>query len=62
VNAGWKVTSFAGANHVMPVEDLKEHFESRECWCVPTVEPDAYGTPTWVHHSKDRREFTVERQ
>ncbi len=37
--------------HVIPIEDLKEHEESPECWCNPT-ETEA----VWVHNAADGRE------
>jgi hypothetical protein len=37
--------------HVTPLDDLREHFRSPDCWCGPTEE-DGY----FVHHSMDRRE------
>lgn len=40
--------------HVMPVNDLREHDESRDCWCKPTQDSDE--PSMYVHHSMDRRE------
>lgn len=40
--------------HVMPVNDLREHQESPECWCKPT--PDDVEPSLYVHHSMDQRE------
>ena len=40
-----------GDIHVMPVDDLREHVDSRDCWCRPT-----YDDGVWVHHSMDLRE------
>lgn len=38
--------------HVEPVNDLREHDTTPDCWCKPDeVEPGL-----WVHHSMDRRE------
>ena len=40
--------------HVMPVNDLREHESNAQCWCNPTQdeeEPSIY-----IHHSMDRRE------
>ena len=47
--------------HVIPVNDLKEHRESRRCWCKPAVKKG----PGWqsalvTHQSADGREL-VER-
>lgn len=37
--------------HVMPINDLREHVESNDCWCSPTEDDGVM-----VHHSMDRRE------
>jgi hypothetical protein len=40
--------------HVVPVNDLREHIASKDCWCKPTEEdgwPDVF-----VHHAMDKRE------
>lgn len=47
-----------GDLHVLPVGDLREHQETRECWCRPRVEQQ----PEWrsalvTHHSMDGREL-----
>jgi hypothetical protein len=40
--------------HVVPVNDLKDHVASADCWCKPTEEE---GWPdVWAHHSMDQRE------
>ncbi len=40
--------------HVVPLNDLREHTASTDCWCKPTEDE---GWPdVWVHHSMDRRE------
>lgn len=46
--------NFKELDHVMPINDLREHIASADCWCKPTAlidEPSVY-----VHHSMDRRE------
>lgn len=47
--------------HVLPENDLREHFESADCWCAPTVsmETAADGTRTLlvVHNAADGREL-----
>lgn len=43
------------ALHVMPINDLKEHISSPECWCNPTVDDEYVGT-LFIHHSADGRE------
>jgi hypothetical protein len=40
--------------HTMPEGDLREHLESRDCWCKPR--PDDDDPTVWVHNSMDRRE------
>ena len=37
--------------HVVPVNDLRDHAVSEDCWCGPTNDEGV-----WVHHSLDRRE------
>ena len=44
-----------GERHVIPVDDLKPHAESAQCWCRPTDDDGIL-----VHHSMDRRE-SIER-
>lgn len=40
--------------HVLPVDDLREHEPSEDCWCNPTEDDE---TPAvMVHHSMDGRE------
>jgi hypothetical protein len=51
----WEVLATRGASHVCPVDDLRPHLVSPECWCHPT---DDEGV--WVHNAMDRREL-VER-
>jgi hypothetical protein len=43
-----------GALHVLPVDDLREHPASKDCWCHPTEDEETPGL--WIHHSMDRRE------
>lgn len=38
---------------VIPVNDLKDHIETNQCWCNPDYEDGVY-----VHHSLDNRELT----
>lgn len=40
--------------HVLPVNDLRDHEETADCWCRPRREDDAYGVI--IHNSMDRRE------
>lgn len=54
-----KVDEPAMEKHVLPIDDLREHVESSECWCQPTV----WQGPMFVmftHNSADGREL-VER-
>jgi len=39
--------------HVIPVNDLREHEASADCWCKPTPDEDH---DFFVHHSLDGRE------
>ena len=43
--------------HVLPVNDLREHVESEDCWCHPRIE--RVGDDGWlvVHNSADGREL-----
>lgn len=41
-------------HHVMPINDLREHVDSRDCWCKPRQDEDE--PALWVHNSMDRRE------
>lgn len=47
--------------HVLPVNDLREHAEARDCWCEPRVEPvkvcRAIIGHVVVHQSADGREL-----
>lgn len=40
--------------HTMPVNDLREHVESADCWCRP--KQDEEEPQLWIHNSMDRRE------
>lgn len=40
--------------HTMPLNDLREHVDSPDCWCRPTEDSEAVGL--FIHHSLDRRE------
>lgn len=42
--------------HILPLNDLKEHTESDECECHPTVK-HVDGGKVVVHNSYDGREF-----
>ena len=38
--------------HVLPINDLREHKESKDCWCIPIEDEDG----VIVHNSMDGRE------
>lgn len=44
-----------GESHVIPLDDLRPHIETPQCWCGP-FDDDGI----WVHNAMDHREF-VER-
>jgi hypothetical protein len=37
--------------HVIPTNDLREHIESKRCWCRPTIDGGVV-----VHNAADGRE------
>lgn len=39
--------------HVMPISDIREHEDSRECWCVPVLDhtPVSGEAEVWVHNA-----------
>ena len=39
--------------HVIPINDLREHEASADCWCRPTPDEEH---DLFVHHSLDYRE------
>jgi hypothetical protein len=44
--------------HVMPIQDLREHEHSRECWCRPRIETgEQFSVPVVVHNAMDGREL-----
>ena len=40
--------------HVMPVNDLRDHEITLKCWCGPTEDAECPGL--FVHHAMDQRE------
>jgi hypothetical protein len=49
---------FDGSNshlwqHVVPVNDLREHVTDGDCWCNPTIDEEYFIV---IHHSMDERE------
>ena len=43
--------------HVIPIEDLREHEDSRECWCQPCFDRSDIGRVIVIHNSMDGREL-----
>lgn len=45
--------------HVLPIEDRREHEESRDCWCTPSItyDPATMTAAVVIHHSADAREL-----
>jgi hypothetical protein len=42
--------------HILPIADLREHRESRDCWCDPALEQEQ-DTVLVIHQSADGREL-----
>jgi hypothetical protein len=40
--------------HVVPVNDLREHELSEDCWCIPIADEEE--PSVLVHNSMDQRE------
>lgn len=56
--SGWMTvtgTSEAGnrVSHVIPIDDLREHSETADCWCDPFLD---YEDMIVIHSSADGRE------
>jgi hypothetical protein len=52
---GWNVVAGVGCDfHIVPVGDLRPHEGSKECWCMPTLDPEDNNVV--VHHAADKRE------
>jgi len=52
---GWAIyegNAWGSYKHVVPVNDLREHVRSRDCWCKPRVD-----LSICVHNSADQREL-----
>ena len=45
--------------HVLPIDDLRPHVLSTDCWCVPV--DDATDISIYIHNSLDRREAYEEK-
>jgi len=52
--------------HVSPINDMKDHIESRDCWCDPkivdvsTIGEEAGSRIIVVHNAMDGREIVEE--
>ena len=42
--------------HVLPMGDLRDHAETRDCWCCPMVEREEDAEAVVIHASADGRE------
>lgn len=42
--------------HVIPLNDLREHDPSEDCWCKPTLDDDG-DDYVFLHHALDGREL-----
>jgi hypothetical protein len=42
--------------HLIPVDDLREHEDSVDCWCQPELLDDDYLDSVYLHASMDGRE------
>ncbi len=45
--------------HVVPLKDLKEHAQTRDCWCGPRLEQGETAVIV-IHSSADGRELVEE--
>lgn len=56
----WRTTRTRGKEadiHVLPIGDLEEHVERRDCWCHPWIVKKRGETAVVSHHSADGREL-----
>jgi hypothetical protein len=49
-----------GNRHVLPIDDLREHVENRDCWCKPVLSRTDDNRILVTHNALDGREL-VER-
>lgn len=42
--------------HVLPINDIREHETTGDCWCDPAIEVNSK-LPLVVHNSADQREL-----
>jgi hypothetical protein len=47
------------ALHIIPMDDLRDHEPSADCWCRPTLDDDFEdeGGDVYLHHALDGREL-----
>lgn len=50
----WKNIIIGDQVHVLPMDDLKEHQESENCWCNPRRDEEEL--KLIIHNSVDQRE------
>ena len=53
----WVTAKLPDASHVLPLNDLKAHYDSERCWCKPRTERFNDGKLLITHNSADGREF-----
>jgi len=51
---GWRNVPIGQRFHLIPLEDLREHEATMQCWCVPEEDND---DPIVIHNSADGREL-----
>jgi len=55
--ARWKTTElYNDEYHVLPIGDIRDHWENVSCWCIPEVEPGEGAAVIVIHNSADGRE------
>jgi|Laugrespbdmm15sd_2_1035082.scaffolds.fasta_scaffold12957_6 hypothetical protein len=42
--------------HIVPLNDLRDHEESVDCWCQPELLDDDYADCVYLHPAMDGRE------
>lgn len=60
---GWAVVPGYDGQHAVPVQDLRVHVVSADCWCKPVDKAEGdldFEGSYWAHNSMDRREHTIE--
>jgi len=46
----------SGDTHVLPLNDWREHSETRDCWCKPALIDEDAGGVIVAHNAMDERE------